>query len=151
MRSAVAWATACVLLVAPACGDDESGGSLFEGGEDAGDASGGTSGFTGFDGSGEASSGGGQGGAGGDGCGDFGLDEPCKACLAAKCCEKAGDCASSAACRDLVACVRDCPVDAGGGCTQACVGDHADGITQYNPLVLCMGTDCVSACPYATP
>lgn len=73
----------------------------------------------------------------------------CKTCLAGKCCSQAGACAGNADCAAFVTCARACPAptDTSSACVKTCITDHNAGGSIYNPILICMQTDCGTQCP----
>jgi hypothetical protein len=154
-----------LFLLAPACGEDDEGGSEFEAGGSAGTGTGGSgnigglagagatggggSGGSATDGGGDAAGSSGSGGSGGD-CTAYGQGEECSNCLDQNCCAEATACANSTDCNGMIECARACPnpTDTSSQCVQDCATQHNLGGSAYNPLVLCMGGDCGSVCPY---
>lgn len=147
----------CAAGLVFACGgDDDSGDSSTGGtggGGTGGSSTGGASGGGGASGASGGSDGGLLGGSGGGdatSCGDFGQTADCKTCLAGKCCSQAGACAGNADCAAFVTCARACPAptDTSSACVKTCITDHNAGGGVYNPILICMQTDCGTQCPY---
>lgn len=152
-------AIVALVAVAPACGEDDDGGSTFEAGGSAGTGTGGSgnvggiAGSGGSGGSGASDAGadapGGSGGSGGD-CTAYGQGEECSNCLDQNCCAQATACENDGDCSAMVDCAKACPdpTDGSSQCVQDCADQHNLGGTAFNPLILCMGGSCGSVCPY---
>jgi hypothetical protein len=157
-RLAASSAFCALVAIAPACGDDDEGGSEFEVGGSAGTGTGGSGNVGGLAGSGGSGGSGasdagdaaaGSGGSGGD-CTTYGQGEPCASCLDQNCCAQASACENSADCSAMVECAKACPdpTDGSSQCLQDCADQHNLGGPEFNPLILCMGGSCGSVCPY---
>lgn len=167
---AVGAALALVSVVASGCGSDDDlfgpGGGSTTSGTGAGTNTGGdgsgaggstttgtggsTSTGTGGAGQGGASQGGGStGGSGtGGGIGCDGLGDPCSDCAAVECPGLYCNCAGSPPCVSFVVCLSNCaPNDA--VCTQSCMTQNEDGISDAFLLGNCSAQQCPAQCPNA--
>ena len=85
-------------------------------------------------------------------CGEFGQSEACGTCLASSiCCDEGAACRGSAACTELVMCRRECSGADAMACLQDCFDQNATGGSAFNALTTCMGMECETECPFATP
>src|SRR5687767_9874797 len=84
-------------------------------------------------------------------CGEFGQSAACGTCLAANCCSEGAACRGNAACNALVTCRRACSGADATACLQDCFDQNATAGPTFNPLTTCMGTECETECPFATP
>ncbi|MFO0553796.1 MAG: hypothetical protein U0271_35760 [Polyangiaceae bacterium] len=134
------------------CGDDSTGGGGTGATNNGGDSQGGAGGNPGTGGN---PSTGGQGGEGGSvpppECGLTFDDRPdCEACMDNSCCTEEEACGPGSDCEALLICANAC-AEGDQPCVDACIADHAQGLTDIQAVFACYDASCKTDVACAFP